>query len=84
MAASTSRLDRDSVAGLESPAAGSIGADLFDDADRLGRLRSPLSLPSYWSTSLPQMPQASTRINASSAPIFGISNCCISNLLSPT
>src|SRR5262245_3983335 len=50
----------------------------------IGKLSNPLSLPSYLSTSLPQMPQASTRSSASSGPIRGKSNCCISNCLSPT
>src|SRR5216683_7068686 len=38
----------------------------------------PLSLPSYWSTSLPHIPHASTRIRASSSRTRGNSNSWIS------
>src|SRR5438094_6158250 len=34
MTTAASRLDRDSIAGLEAPTPGGLGADFFDDADR--------------------------------------------------
>ena len=76
-------LQRDPVAGLHAPALRGAVADLLDDPQRLvaGDRRRHVPIPRwprYVSTSLPQMPLASTRSSPSSGPIAGRGNSRIS------